>query len=207
MKLLALREAVRLRIGTTTGDRMQDDVAIDNAVNLAVDQLEAEYRWPWMERVEEWEQPANLRAVELDSKYRATRSLARWTGQEWDELAQVAPIDALRSVGQGPANRYALHGRQIILAPVCARAQRFQHLFYAGSPYLDNDDAVPYVPDEFSDAIVVAAAAKLAAREGDRGSQGAFTGEYEAWVKRMRIALRTHTGPIVPRVRSGGWSA
>lgn len=208
MQLIALRESVRRRTGVPSGDRLIDSTAIDEAVNFGVDQLEAEYRWPWLERDTMLSLDHGADRFPMPPRWRATRSLVMVNaGQSPRELVLAAPVDMLMMTMPGVPQWYAPYGTDILVSPIVDRPSDFRHLWYGSSPYLIADDDQPAVPDEYSGAIVVAAAATLAARENDHPAQAAFAAEYEAWIRRIRHAVRRSTAPVVPRVRAGSWIA
>jgi hypothetical protein len=50
--LMQLRRLTRSRLGVPITDDFFSDAILDDNVNLAVQAIEAEYRWPWAERVD-----------------------------------------------------------------------------------------------------------------------------------------------------------
>lgn len=202
-RLAQLRRSVRSRLGIPITDQFQTDDVIDEHINIAIQTIEQEARWPWQEAVEtitiadttgDWTVPAD---------WRATRTIIC----NRHEVAIVGPLELFMHPvdGTGPAQIAAVVDRVLKIRPAPAVGDVLTHVYYRRATLLVDDEDEPQMPTEFSPAIIAKAAELLSVREDDRAAAGAHAAEYNDWVGRMRRDLRRTSGPIVPRVRPGSW--
>lgn len=210
MRLQQLREKVRNRSGVATGDQYITPHVIDDAINQAVFLIDAEYRWPWLESVETITLVAGDNTYPLPSDFEATRGLMLNTnGEPAVALYEVAPTTAYAqsTTNTGRPEGFAIVVDQIVLIPTPDNGGPYTltHLYYRSSQELVSDDDEPLIPDQYHPAIVAAASSLVAARQEQRSIKEAADLDVAQWLRRMRSALRQSTGPVVPRVRPGGW--
>jgi hypothetical protein len=208
LKLIQLREKVRNRAGVASGDQFITPQVIDDAINQALFQIDAEYHWPWLEETATVNLVVGQASYALPADHRTTRTVMyQAPNQRAVALYEVAPatVYTTSSSAQGAPEGYALNGDQLVLVPAPAVAGTLLHLYYRTTLELVNDLDAPLIPDQYHPAVVAAAAGQLAMREEMRGIKEACDADVAMWVRRMRGALRRSTGPVVPRVRPGGW--
>lgn len=210
MRLQQLREKVRNRAGVASGDQFITPQVLDDAINQAVFQIDAENRWPWLEATQTVTLVAGTDTYALPTNFDATRSVVlNIAGQASITLYEVAPTVALAqdTASTGRPEGFSISQGSIILIPTpdSNGAYTLTHLYYRTSSELVGDDDQPLIPDQFHPAIVAAAASLIASREDKRAMKDACDVDVAQWVRRMRGSLRQSTGPVVPRVRPGSW--
>lgn len=208
MRLMEYREKVRNRAGIASGDQFIPSSVIDDAVNQALEQIDAEYHWPWLEVTNTFTTVAGTDTYALPADYRATRSiLLRNTGGNQRILYNVSPTQALAksSTATGVPDAYGIIGNNIVFVETPDQEYTVTHLYYRQTIELVADDDEPLIPDQWHGSVVAAAAANIAMREELRGIKDACDQDVANWIRRMRNALRRSTGPVVPRVRRDGW--
>jgi hypothetical protein len=201
--LMQLRRLVRSRLGIPINDDFMSDRVLDDAINLAVQTIEAEQHWPWTDVAELVTINATTPDIVPRPDWRATRAVL--FGDQ--ELALVSPIDMLRWAGATssiPAV-WAPVGEVISVRPTPSTDTELTHFYYRQSAWLRNDEDTPNIPEQYGGAIVAKASELLAARESSGGDAGRHSLEYKDWVQRMRRDVRTSTGPTRTRVRPGSW--
>lgn len=202
-RLAQLRRSVRSRLGIPVTDQFQTDDVIDEHINIAIQTIEQEQRWPWQEAVQTITIADSTGDVTVPTDWRATRSVI----YNRSEVTIVGPLELfLYPVdGSGPAQIAAVVDRTLKFRPVPSVGDTLTHVYYRRATLLVDDEDEPEMPTEFSPAIIAKAAELLSVREDDRAAAGAHAAEYNEWVGRMRRDLRRTSGPIVPRVRPGSW--
>jgi hypothetical protein len=206
--LMQLRRLVRSRLGVPTSDQMFQDDQLDDHINLAVEAVEAEQRWPWQEHVDTVYIEPNTPDIPLGPRWRATRMLL--VADTKVELQLVSPSDVLSwyvsavDVG-GPPTVWAPIGDHIVVRPLPSEQIALTHYYYSHPNWLRGDDDEPETPSQFVGAIVAKAAELLSVREDDRAAAGAHNVEYNQWIERMRRDVRRSTSPVRIRVRAGSW--
>ena len=202
-RLVQIRRTVRSRLGVPVTDQFQTDEVIDENINIAVQTIEQEFRWPWQETI----QTVTINNVSGDfscpKDWKATRTLV--CGQEQVHLASPIEVLLLPTNVVGLPRVFAIIDRTVKLRPAPPVATVLQHVYYRTPILLINDNDEPQMPTEYTPAIVAKAAELLSLREDDRASAGTHAGEYAQWLGRMRKDTRRTTGPIVPRSRPGSW--
>ena len=203
-RLAQLRRTVRSRLGIPVVDQFQTDDVIDEHINLAIQTIEQEYRWPWQEAVQTVNTPDDTGVFPVPTNWRATRALVHGRRQ----VQVVSPIDVAMfpTTGAGDPQIASVVDRTVTLRPAPPEATVLSHIYYRSPVLLVDDDDEPQMPDEYSPAIVAKAAELLALREDDRAAAAAHTAEYQQWLGRMRKDTRRVTGPVTPRIRPGGWT-
>lgn len=202
-RLAQLRRSVRSRLGIPVTDQFQTDDVIDEHINIAIQTIEQEARWPWQEAIEnivvtdttgDWTVPAD---------WRATRTII----YDRHEVKIVGPMELYLDPvdGTGSPQIAAVVNRTIKFRPAPAVGDTLTHVYYTRAELLVDDEDEPQMPTEFSPAIIAKAAELLSVREDDRAAASAHAAEYGEWMGRMRKDLRRTSGPIVPRVRPGSW--
>ena len=201
--LMQFRRLVRSRLGIPITDDFMPDRVLDDHINLAVQTLESEARWPWTDAAETVTINAAVPDIPVPDNWRATRSIT--SGRS--ELTLISPIDILEWLDAGGEipQVWCPIGEVIVVRPTPSSDVEVVHYFYTQSPWLRDDEDVVEVPEQYSGAIVAKAAELLAARESDGGSATRHGAEYNQWVARMRRETRRSTTPTRTRVRPGSW--
>lgn len=202
-KLIQLREQVRVRIGVPVVDSFQDGPVIDQYINHALDTIESEARWPWMETVGQPVTVADTDTIAVPSDWSATRSL--FIDDDELHLRSPADIHLWNPDDRGRPQVWSLIGSNLHLRPTPDAVYTLTHLYYKTPTALSADTDAPDMPDHLTGAIVAKAAELLAVREDDRGAASAHLAEYVGWLRRMRAYKRRTTGPLRVRVREGSW--
>jgi hypothetical protein len=201
-RLAQLRHTVRSRLGIPVIDQFQSDDIIDEHINIAIQTVEQEARWPWQEAIQTVTTPDGTGDFPVPNDWRATRAIV--VGR--NEVTVVSPIDVLMlPVATGLPQVCAIIDRTVKLRPAPPAATVLSHIYYRTPVLLVDDDDEPQMPTEFTPAIIAKAAELLALREDDRAAAGAHLTEYQQWLGRMRKDTRRTTGPITPRIRPGAW--
>jgi len=201
--LMHLRRLVRSRLGVPLDDDFMQDNVLDDHINLALQVIDAEAHWPWLEGSETAVlQPAMPYLVPAPG-WRATKSV--FFGDR--ELTLVAPGDIMRLwdyTADAPEVWCPVIG-SISVRPKPAVSFLVNHFFYRTEDWLYDDGAMPSLPAAYTGAVVAKAAELLSARESSGGDATRHGAEYDKWIARMRRDLRRSTGPVKVRVRPGGW--
>lgn len=201
--LMQLRRLVRSRLGVPITDDFMTDTVLDDAINMAIQTIDAENRWPWSEAGELVTiNVANPDIVPTDN-WRATRAVFFQSM----ELAYVSPVDLMQWIDAMAdiPKVWAPMAGVIAVRPTPSLDTKVRHFFYVQSPWLRNDEDEPLIPEQYGGAIVAKASELLAARESSGGDVTRHGAEYTEWVARMRQDVRNATGPARTRVRPGGW--
>jgi hypothetical protein len=206
-QLLHLRRLVRSRLGVPVTDQLFTDDQLDDHINLAVEAVEAEQRWPWQEHAEVVYLDEMTPDIALAPSWRATRGLFLDNGTE---LKLVSPSDVLSwyvssTDVAGEPQVWAPIGDRIVLRPLPTGAVKLTHYFYTQPVWLRADGDEPDMPEQFIGSIVAKAAELLSTREDDRAAAAAHNVEYREWIDRMRRDVRRSTTPTQIRVRAGSW--
>lgn len=201
--LIQLRQMVRSRIGVPASDRFQDPTEIDAAINLAVDTVESEQRWPWQERVTTATLTAGDPLMPMPSDWASSRALFI----DDSELVNIAVADLYRRplTPQAQPDVWALVNDEISVRPVPDTAHVVTHIYYRAHTALTADEHALDMPDRHAVAVVAKAAEHLSIREDDRSAAAAHLAEYMTAIARMRRDVRRSTGPTRIRIREGGW--
>jgi hypothetical protein len=188
-------------VGVPASDDFFTDAVLNTAINEAIMTVDAEQRWPWNEVVSLATVAAGSTGFIPPDNWRATRAL--YNGAT--ELVAVAPEDVLKATGTSGPQVYAPVNFNIWVAPRSTSDVVLTHYWYQATVPLVVDSDITAIPYLFSEAIVCKAAELLSAREDDSSARAAHAADYEKWIARMRRDVRRSTGPVVPRVRPGGW--
>jgi hypothetical protein len=202
--LIELRRKVRSRLGTPLSDQFMGDDVIDDSINLAIDAIESEYRWPWQERVTSLTISAGTStAAALPDDWRATKAVFL---NDW-ELRQVSPTDiyAWPTTDNGQPQVWTLVNDEIIVRPQADVDYSMTHLYYRKPSALTRDADVLDMPDMYAGAVIAKASEWLSVREDDRASATQHLADYGMWIARMRRDTRRSTTPVRVRVREGSW--
>lgn len=200
--LVQLRRLVRQRLGLPVSDDFFTDDVLTDLINLAIDTIEEEYRWPWMETVDA-PTVASDGKVPLPVDYRTTRALF----SDDNELLGVSSSDLLQFpvTYQSRPRQWAQVGDALLVRPRPDTTYVLTHLYYRATVPLVSDYDRPALPSRFAGVVVAKAAELSAQREDDRTAAAAHFADYLAGVTRMRRSLRINTKPVRIRVRPGGW--
>lgn len=199
---MTLRRLARSRLGIPVSDDFFTDPVIDDHLNLAVQAIDAEYRWPWSEIADLVTIDSTSPDIEMPAGYRATRSVF----DDQIELSAVSPGDLQTWINTvGEPRVYCPMGGAVAVRPIVNGSRQLTHHWSRQPEWMANDDDEPTIPDQFTGAIVAKAAALLASREGAGADVGRHNDEYNTWLGRMRRDVRRSTGPTRVRVRPGGW--
>lgn len=201
--LLQLRRRTRSRLGVPVSDQFFDDGVLDDHINLAIDSVQTEHRWPWLETFATFDTVGGVDNYPVPDNWFAQRAV--YIGD--DELPFIAPSDLMvRPADQGGRpDVWALVNRRIYLRPVPSGVYTVKLLYYRDVFDLVDDDDVLDMPDQFSAAVIAKSAELLSLREDDRGAAAAHAAEYAEWIQRLRRSTRRSTGPVRIRVREGSW--
>lgn len=202
--LIRLRTMTRNRLGVPASDGFHTPVLLDEDVNLAIDELQSEQRWPWNEAVDTITTVAGTAAYDVPSDWRATRSIIDAEGREL-ALMSVSDIYMYPSSSQGRPEAYCLYGDQVRIGPIPDTAYTLTHLYYKRHLALVQDTDAMTIPAEYA-GVVAAKAAELASlRADDRSAAAAHAAEYLTGLTRIKREVRRATKPIQVRVRPGAW--
>lgn len=203
-RLAQLRRSVRTRLGIPISDQFQTDDVIDEHINIAIQTIEQEARWPWQETVHEVEITDTTGDFAVRVDWKASRTIIH----DGTQVPIVSPVDALTysSTGVGPPQVATIVDRTVKLRPRPAVGTLLNHVYYRTPTLLQSDEDEPQMPTEYTPAIIAKAAELMAVRGDDRAAAAAHASEYAEWVVRMRRDVRRSTGPVVPRQRPGGWT-
>jgi len=200
--LMQLRRLVRARLGVPSNDDMFQDDVLDDHINLAIDTIEMEQRWPWQERIEQVTVSPAAPDIVLPAGWRATHGL--FNGEE--ELSLVSPLDILSwAETSGAARVWAPVGDSLLVRPLVSGDVTLTHFYQRDPVWLRDDSDQPDMPSQFTGAIVAKAAELLSTREDNRAAAAVHLADYTGWIQRMRRDLRRSTGPLRIRVRPGSW--
>jgi hypothetical protein len=202
--LMTLRRLTRGRIGIPVSDDFFTDSVLDDHINLAVQLIDAEYRWPWSEVVDQVPVSSAAPDIPMPPGYRATRTVF----DGGTELMAVSPADLLTwmNVTSDVPRVYCPIVDAIAVRPIVSGNLTLTHYWARQPTWLANDTDEPAIPDQFVGAIVAKAASLLASREGTAADVTRHDAEYNAWLGRMRRDIRRTTGPTRIRVRPGSWT-
>jgi hypothetical protein len=201
--LMHLRRLVRSRLGVPISDDFMPDHVIDDHVNLAIQAVESEARWPWQDMVETVTVTTAAPDIPLDPAWRATRAV--FCGES--ELQLIAPGDLIswnETHGDVPRT-YCPIGEVVAIRPLVNASTELVHYWYTQPLWLRDDEAVSNIPDQYAGAIVAKASELLATRESSGADTTRHGAEYKDMVGKMRRDMRRSTGPVRVRVRPGGW--
>jgi hypothetical protein len=202
-RLAQLRRTVRSRLGVPVTDQFQTDDVIDEHINIAIQTIEQEARWPWQEAIQTVTIDNTDGDFTVPTDWRATRAIV----SDRYEVKVVSPIDVLMypTDAAGPPQICAIVDRTVKMRPAPAAGVTLAHVYYRAPVLLVTDDDEPQMPAEYTPAIVAKAAELLSLREDDRAAAAAHMSEYQQWLGRMKKDTRRTTGPITPRTRPGSW--
>lgn len=203
-QLSQLRRSVRSRLGIPVTDQFQSDEIIDEHINVAIQTIEQEQRWPWQEAIQTVTIEDSTGDFTVPVDWRATRAIVCGT----NNVQIVSPIDVVMypTDANGIPQIAAVVDRTVKLRPAPTPGVTLSHIYYRGPILLVNDEDEPQMPPEYTPAIIAKACEMLSLREDDRAAAGAHLTEYQQWVGRMRKDTRRTSGPITPRVRPGSWT-
>lgn len=201
--LMQLRRLVRSRLGIPLDDDFMPDNVLDDHLNLALQTLDAESRWPWAETATSETLTPAAPDIVLAPDWRATRGV--WFRER--ELGLVAPGDLLAYDGltSNVPSVWCPLGAVVAVRSLPNSSIVVKHLWYRQTAWLVRDADVPTVPGEYTGAIVAKAAELLAQRESSGSDAQRHAGEYNEWVNRMRKDMRRSTAGVHVRVRPGSW--
>lgn len=202
-RLAQLRRSVNSRLGTPVTDQFQTSDVIDEYINVAIQTIEQEARWPWQEAVQSVTINDTTGEFAVLADWKATRSVIA----DQRQVIMVSPIDVLMSPlnDAGTPQIGAVIDRVMKLRPMPTVGMVLQHIYYRTPILLFDDEDEAQMPNEYTPAIIAKACELLSVREDDRAAASAHAGEYNEWVARMRRDMRRTTGPVLPRQRPGGW--
>ncbi len=204
--LASFRTSVRARLGVPANDTFFTDQQVSEAINLAIDRLSNEARWPWDESLASSTLTPGTYSYALPAGWVSTRTvLVVGADGSVNEIAPSSPADVLSYTSTGLPERWAISGTNLWLGPTPNQAYTWRHIFTASPTRLAGDSDTPRIPATYDDAVIVGAAAILSEREDNRAQMQAFLSEYETWVARMRRSVRGSTRPTVPKIRPGSW--
>lgn len=203
-RLAQIRRTVRSRLGVPVTDQFQTDDVIDEHINIAIQTIEQENRWPWQEAIQTVTLADSSGDFTVPVDWRATRAIIA----DRYEVKITSPIDVLMypTNASGPPQIAAVIDRTVKLRPAPGVGTVLSHIYYRAPVLLVEDDDEPQMPTEYTPAIVTKAAELLSLREDDRAAAAAHLTEYQQWLQRMRKDTRRTTGPITPRIRPGSWT-
>jgi hypothetical protein len=189
-------------MGVPASDDFFTDTVLNDTINLALEQVDAEQRWPWDEVVDQFPLAVGADTIVLPDR-RATRSVL----YKDTELGMVAPGDLYRvpTTTAGTPEIFAEVEGAITVRPVPTVAVTLTHVGYYQAIALVVDADTSPLPQPYRGAVVSAAAAMLSAREDDQTARAAHLADYQGWIQRMRREVRGTVKPTTPRIRPGSW--
>jgi len=210
MRLDAYREKVRRRAGVATGDQLITPALIDDVVNQALQQIDGEAMWPWLETSATLTLVAGTTSYALPTDFRKAKGTIVLIGATSGrtELVEVSAISAFVAdpTMTGRPSGYAIDGDSVVFTPTPDAAYTARLGYYRTTLELVDDADTPLLPDQWHGAVVAIAVGLLVTPEkGSRSAKEVADIEAANWIRRMRSSLRRSTGTIIPRVRPGGW--
>ena len=202
-RLAQLRRSVRSRMASPVNDQFLTEDVVDEYINVAIQTIEQEARWPWQEIADTVHITDETGDFTVRADWKATRTIIAGRHQ----VQIVSPIDVLTypTTSTGPPQIAAVVDRTVKMRPKPGIGEQLIHVYYRTPTPLVDDEDTAQMPTEYTPAIIAKACELLSVREDDRAAAAAHAGEYNEWMVRMRRDARRTTGPIVPRVREGGW--
>jgi hypothetical protein len=202
--LIQLRRLIRTSAGLSPSDDFFTDDVLNDVINMAIDEVEDEARWPWQQATEVVTVAAGTAVIPVPEMWRATKALF----DDIRELREVSITDALAwsTLNLGAPQVWAQDTEQVLVRPAPGSEMVLTMVFYMVPIPLVLDTDMPMMPASFARGAVVAKAAELVyTREGERSQAADKLAAYEKWITRMRRDGRRSTGPPRVRIRPGGW--
>lgn len=200
--LLHIRRLTRSRLGVPASDRFFSDDVLDDHINLAIETIDTEQRWPWFDRIAEITVLSGHREFAVPADWRASRAVF----VDDYELDEIAPADLIRRPATaGTPQVWTQVDTTIRIDPYPNSDITARLLYYARTTPLSDDRHTMAMPAQYVGAVVAKAAELLCVREDDSTQAESHRAEYASWVARMRRENRRTTGPVTPRVRDGSW--
>lgn len=209
MRFDLLRERVRRRAGISSGDQLHDGTVLGDAVNLALLQIDSEALWPWLETEHTYTVAASDYDLDLPADFRKARGTptlvwADGTAVALTEMSQTG-IRALGIANAGAPTGFAVDETKLRIRPVADAGYTLIFPYYRTTLELVADNDEPLIPAQWQGAVISAAIANLPLIDGERTRKELAEVEVANWLRRMRSVTRRASGPVVPRIRPGGW--
>lgn len=203
MNFTELVTAVYNRLGVPSTDALLTSTIVGANVNEALQEINSEEDWPWLNATETLTTVAGTQAYALNALWLRTRSvtvlddypLERYTEKE---LTDFWPFSSSTARPQG----FAIEGGQILFGPIPNAVYSVRHRYVKMEATIAST-TVPLMPAQFHSSIVeLAMHITLKRSREDARSQEALA-SYQRWLSKMRKERRRHTGP--GRIRTTQW--
>ena len=211
MDLATLRDRVRLTLDTDTEDLPNEllDLYLAEGFQRIVDSDE---RWPWLEKVWEYQWPANTASVDLAEIGTDIESIAS-VQVSGDRVLYAQGHDAMErywatdSFASGTPEQWSAYGSKLYLWPtpttatsLVVRGQRTPVPFAAPG---DATGSEPDCPEPFHRLVMLWALHSAYERDEDTEMSAYYRSHFEDGVAQRRKALRS-APPAAPLVMGGG---
>lgn len=204
MTFTELVAAVYARLGVPSGDALLTSTVIGGFVNEALQEINSEEDWPWLNAQETIATVAGTAGYTPNANWLRTRSLRLNDDFPLERYPEEMLSDRYPFTGSS-SNRpegYAIEGGQIILGPVPNGIYSLIHRYVKTEGTLSGVQ-LPLMPTQFHSSIVELATHLTLGRSREDARSAAALAAYARWLSKMRKYRRRHTGPA--RIRTT-WS-
>lgn len=188
--LTDLLAQVYLRIGLPETDGLITSTVVKGALNRALDRIETEQDWPWLQTAESIVTVAGQ--VEYDPPADWGRTLWLFLGSE--DLRIVQRRDIQRIIGDTESvsrpRVYCTFAEKILLGPPPEGDLTVLHGYIRHEPTLVADSDAPLLPSRYDDYLVVLASIICGVRLKDQPLVGLLREEKAEILKGMKDDLR-----------------
>jgi hypothetical protein len=204
MDYAAIKTAVLDRLGLPTTDGLITDTVLGRLINAAMQDLEADEDWPWLQASETIATVAGTGAYTPAATWARTRGLRVTT----DEPMKFFSLEELDFMWPDPTTRgrpiaYTVEAEQLVLRPIPDAVYSLTHTFIKAPTDLSSSSDTPLMPSRFHHGIVEVAAALAARRQGSAASDGdPAMAAADRWRAKMRKDRRRQAGKAHVRVLS-----
>lgn len=214
MNLGEFRTAVNRRTGIA-----YDDTALNELVNMVLNDIAMEDDWPWLQATASLSQSAgtsSILAASLPTTARSFKSIIDTTNGVVYDPTTIADVDGANSwYGTPPAqfgtgSFFAVLGMDIYLTPAMPAAGTLTIRYIQNEPTLSADGSSPLLPVGYHHAVVDLVAYLVAGRRSGP-DDGKRAGQYSEMYRRLigdmkKTARRRISSTRMPRIRPGsGW--
>lgn len=189
-------------MGLGADDPFWTTASIEDAINVALQQIAQSGSWRWLQALATGNTVANTETITVAGLERAIGVVLTATGAE---LQQSAITDILSDTRRGRPSSFCLFANAIRLRPIPDAVYAYTVAYTREELALAGNSDEPLLPQQYDGALVAKACAILSQRANDARRVALFEGEYATWEKTMRDANRTTRGPLRIRERPGGW--
>ena len=201
MNLGDLRLKVNLRLGLRQPDRFYAPDLVDKAINDAIERIDSEHKWTWLETSTTSVFTAGDIENTLPVDWRSTKGVF-WNGNVVTPVSIAELLYHQERTGTQPMYYYIGNGT-LSIAPEPSQSVTLVHVYYKASPELEADDDEPLIPRPWQQVIIHAAVSDLAPDREDYDLAAKAEAMYQDAIAKMRKSLRPTGQPFTVRVRPG----